>query len=74
MKMITISSKNQVVIPKLVRSKLRLSGGDQLIIARLTKDEVVLKKAPSYYDLLGIVKPGVVEPVARIRKLREDWR
>lgn len=74
MKTITISSKNQVVIPKLVRSKLHLSGGDQLIIARLTKDEVVLKKAPSYYDLLGVVKLGVVEPVARVRKLREDWR
>lgn len=74
MKTITLSSKHQIVVPKQVRGIMNLSGGDQLIVSRVTKSEVVFKKAPSFYDLLGTAKPGFGDPVARIRKLRDDWR
>lgn len=70
----TLSSKNQVVIPKEVRLKMRLKGGDELIVAKFTKDQVVLKKVPSFYDLIGTVPRLDEDPVKRIRKLREQWR
>lgn len=71
---ITISSKNQVVIPKEVRTAMHLSGGDSLVVAEVTADHVVLKKQPSYHDLMGILEPGEGDPVLRIRKLRDNWR
>lgn len=74
MKTITISTKNQIVVPKQVRGIMQLTGGDQLIVARVTKDEVVLRKAPSLYDFIGSLKSQNDDPVERIRKLRDDWR
>ncbi len=71
---ITLSSKNQVVIPKQVRSTMQLASGDSLMVEEVTKDHVVLKKAPSYYDLRGIIKPGKVDATLRIRQLRDNWR
>ena len=74
MKSITISSKNQVVIPSAVRAKLKVGSGDRLIVDRVTDTEVVLKKEPSYYDLIGIVPAQKKDPVERIRELRDNWR
>jgi AbrB family looped-hinge helix DNA binding protein len=74
MKALTLSSKNQVVIPKAVRGRLKITSGDKLIIQELTNDYVLLKKEPTYYDLLGIVKPQKTDPVDRIRALRDNWR
>ena len=74
MKTITISSKNQVVIPSAVRTRLNIGKGDRLIVERLTDTEVVLKKEPSYYDLIGIVPAQKKDPVKRIRELRDNWR
>ena len=74
MKTLTLSSKNQIVVPKQVRSIMKLTGGDQLIVDRVTETEVVLKKVPSFYDLLGTATPGDGDPVERIRKLRDEWR
>ncbi len=73
MKTITLSSKNQVVIPSAVRAKLNIGSGDRLIVARMTDTEVVLKKAPTFHDLLGTVTPQPVDAVVRIRKLRDEW-
>lgn len=74
MQTITLSSKNQVVIPRDVRLKLGLKGGDRLVIARLTDTEVVIKKEPSYADLAGTLPRGAIDPVARVRALRDEWR
>jgi len=74
MKALTLSSKNQVVIPKAVRGKLKITSGDKLIVQELTKDYVLLKKEPTYHDLLGIVKPQKTDPVDRTRALRDNWR
>jgi AbrB family looped-hinge helix DNA binding protein len=73
MKTITISSKNQVVIPSSVRMKLGLRSGDKLIIERITDKEVVLKKEPSYEDLIGTLPVQRQDPVQRVRDLRETW-
>lgn len=71
---ITISSKNQIVIPKDVRKIMNVSGGDALLIDKITKDYVVLKKAPAAKDLIGVVKKQKSDPVTRTRTIRESWR
>ncbi len=70
----TISGKNQVVIPSAVRARLKVGSGDRLIIERLSDTEVVLRKEPSYYDLIGTVPAQKKDPVKRIRELRDNWR
>lgn len=71
---ITVSSKNQIVIPKSVRKVMGISGGDVLIVEDISSDHVVLKKAPSALDLIGIVPKVGSKPVKRTRKIRENWR
>jgi AbrB family looped-hinge helix DNA binding protein len=74
MKSITVSSKNQVVIPSSVRAKLGIKSGDRLIIKQLTNAEVTLKKEPGYSDLVGIVTAQKEDATKRIRKLRDSWQ
>lgn len=73
MKTITLSSKNQVVIPSSVRAKLGLHSGDRLIIEKVTDKEVVLKKEPNYRDFIGTLPTQQQDPVRRIRELRNSW-
>ncbi len=73
MKTITISSKNQVVIPSSVRTKLKLHSGDRLVIERITDREVVLSKEPSYKDFIGTLPAQQQDPVKRVRELRDNW-
>lgn len=74
MKTITISSKNQVVIPRAVRTRLKIGKGDRLVVDRMTDTEVVLKKEPSFYDFLGISETSDKDPVEQIRELRDEWQ
>jgi len=73
MKSVTLSSKYQIVIPSSVRARLGVGGGDRLIVARVTDNEVVLKKEPRYRDLLGILPTQKQDAVQRIRTLRSNW-
>lgn len=73
MKTITMSSKNQVVIPSSVRIRLGLRSGDRLVIERVTDKEVVLKKEPNYKDFIGTLPPQQQDPVRRVRGLRDNW-
>lgn len=74
MKTITLSTKNQIVIPSSVRSRLGIASGDKLIIDRVSDTEVVLKKEPSYYDLIGTIPNQGEDPVKRVRKFRDNWK
>lgn len=74
MQTITISSKNQVVIPSSVRLKLNVKSGDKLLVERVTATEVVLKKAPTYADLLGSLPEQKEDATQRVRKLRDAWQ
>lgn len=74
MQAITLSSKYQVVIPSSVRRKLGVKSGDRLIVARLSDKEVVLKKEPSYGDLVGTLPAQKQDAVERIREQRSNWR
>ena len=73
MKTITLSSKNQIVIPSSVRSKLGIKSGNKLVVDRVTDKELVLKKEPSYYELIGTISTIKEDPVKRIRNLRNNW-
>jgi AbrB family looped-hinge helix DNA binding protein len=74
MQKVKLSGKNQIVIPKSVRGKLHLAGGDELIVDKITKNSVVFKKAPSYHDLRGVIKPQKKDAVNRVRELRKNWK
>ena len=74
MKPITLSSKNQVVIPSSVRTRLKLHSGDKLVIERMTDKEVVLKKEPSYKDFIGTLPTQEHDPVKRVRDMRDNWK
>ena len=45
---VTLSSKNQIVIPKAARKKLAIEPGDQLILD-VEKDTLILKAKPKSY-------------------------
>jgi len=73
MKTMTLSSKNHVVIPSSVRLKLGLKSGDKIIVDRVTSTHVMLKKEPSYKDLIGTIPTQKNDPIERIRKIRDSW-
>ena len=73
---VTLSSKNQIAIPKSARKKLSIGPGDQLILD-VEKDSLILKPRPKSYSkhLKGLHKAvwqGVVA-VDYIRKERDAW-
>lgn len=53
---------------------MQIGKGDTLIIERLTGKEVLLRKEPSYHDLIGTIPTQKEDPVVRIRKLRDAWK
>ena len=63
-----------MVIPSSVRLRLNIKGGDKLVVGRVTDSEVVLKKQPSYKDLIGTLSTQSQDPVSRIRQLRTNWK
>lgn len=73
MKTMTLSSKNQVVIPSSVRTTLGIRSGNKLIVKQVTDSELVLKKAPDYKDLVGTITTQKQDPVKRIRAIRDNW-
>jgi len=73
---VTLSSKNQIAIPKSARKKLLIGPGDQLILD-VEKDSLILKPRPKSYSkhLKGLHK-GVwqgIDAVDYIRKERNTW-
>ncbi len=74
MKTVTLSSKNQIVIPSAVRARMSVQSGDRLVISSVTDTQVVLKKEPSFRQLIGTVPKRLGNPVVRIREIRDNWR
>ena len=74
MKRITLSSKNQIVIPSSARLKLGIRSGHKLIVESVTSKRIVLIKEPSYRDLLGTLPSQKKDPVKRIGEIREQWK
>ncbi len=67
----TLSSKNQIVIPREAREALDLKPGDKLIITTVGEKVLVLEKPKSYHK--AILGRGAY-PKDYLKKERASWR
>ncbi len=67
----TISSKNQIVIPREAREALQLKPGDKVIIRPLGGRVLILEKPESYHR--AILGRGSY-PKDYLKKERKSWR
>ncbi|HSB06047.1 MAG TPA: AbrB/MazE/SpoVT family DNA-binding domain-containing protein [Thermodesulfobacteriota bacterium] len=74
--LVTLSSKNQIAIPKSARQKLAIGPGDQLIL-NVEKDSLILKPKPRSYSkhLRGLHRTiwQGVDATDYVRKERQTW-
>jgi AbrB family looped-hinge helix DNA binding protein len=68
----TLSSKNQIVIPKEAREALKLKPGDKLIVTVSGEGVVVLRKPESYAAATRGIARGMYPP-DYLKKERADW-
>ena len=69
----TLSSKNQIVIPKEAREKLGLKPGDKLIVTVHDGKVFVMEKPANYAKALRGFAPGLYGP-DYLKKERDSWR
>lgn len=67
----TMSSKNQIVIPREAREALRLKPGDKLIVRAHGGKILILQKPDSYHR--AILGRGAY-PKNHLKKERDSWR
>ncbi len=69
----TLSSKNQIVIPREARAALGLAAGDRLLVV-VHRDQLVIRKKPKRYAkaLLGLGK-DLYSP-DHLKRERESWQ
>jgi AbrB family looped-hinge helix DNA binding protein len=68
----TLSSKNQIVIPREAREALQLKPGDKLLVRAHAGKILILEKPKSYRTAIrGLMRRGYEE--GYLRKERESW-
>lgn len=69
---ITLSSKNQIVIPREAREALQLKPGDKLLVRAHGGKILILEKPKSYRNAIrGLMRRGYDK--GYLRKERESW-
>jgi AbrB family looped-hinge helix DNA binding protein len=68
----TLSSKNQIVIPREAREALRLKPGDKLLVQIHDGRILILEKPKSYHT--AILGRGGPYPKNYLKKERQSWR
>jgi AbrB family looped-hinge helix DNA binding protein len=68
----TLSSKNQIVIPRDARKALGLKPGDKLLVVLLGDDLIVMRKPKSYRKAITGLGRGLYPP-DYLKKERESW-
>ena len=68
----TLSSKNQIVIPREAREALDLKPGDKLLVIVRGGDVLVLQKPKSYHKAIRGLGRGLYSK-DYLRKERESW-
>jgi AbrB family looped-hinge helix DNA binding protein len=69
-----MTSKGQITVPKVVRERLELEPGDQVLF-RLQDDQAVLARTPNFLDLAGVVPVPPEKRGASWDEIRrEAWR
>ncbi len=69
----TLSSKNQIVIPREAREALGLKAGDKLLITVHAGEMMVMKRPAKYHKAIEGLMRGVYGP-EYLKKERESWR
>ncbi|HLX84628.1 MAG TPA: AbrB/MazE/SpoVT family DNA-binding domain-containing protein [Terriglobales bacterium] len=69
----TISSKNQIVIPREAREALGLKPGDKLLVVVSSDKVLVLQKPESYRVALRGIARGIY-PKDYLKKERQSWK
>jgi AbrB family looped-hinge helix DNA binding protein len=69
----TLSSKNQIVIPREAREALQLKPGDKLIVSTFGNKVLVLEKPTSHRVALSGIARGLY-PKDYLKKERKSWR
>jgi AbrB family looped-hinge helix DNA binding protein len=69
---VTISSKNQIVIPREVREKLGVKSGDKLIVVVQGDRVIVMQKPKSYRKAITGLARGLY-PSDYLEKERDSW-
>ena len=69
---VTISSKNQIVIPREAREALGVKSGDKLLVIVRGKRVVVLQKPESYHAAIRGLAPGLYSR-DYLQKERQSW-
>ena len=69
----TVSSKNQIVIPKEAREALGTKPGDKLLIVVRNNSLLIMKKPVSYHKAIRGIAKGLYPP-DYLKKERESWR
>jgi AbrB family looped-hinge helix DNA binding protein len=68
----TVSSKNQIVIPREAREALALKAGDKVLVVVRGKRVLVLQKPVSHHAAIrGLAVGGY--PPQHLRKERQSW-
>ena len=68
----TLSSNNQIVIPREARKALGLKPGDKLLVVLQGDDIIVLQKPKSYRKAISGLGRGLY-PDDYLKKERESW-
>jgi AbrB family looped-hinge helix DNA binding protein len=68
----TLSSKNQIVIPREARKALGLKPGDKLLVVLQGDNIIVLQKPKSYRKAISGLGRGLY-PDDYLKKERESW-
>jgi AbrB family looped-hinge helix DNA binding protein len=71
---VTVSSRNQIVIPREVREALQLKPGDKLLITAQGGKILVLEKPKSYSKAIRGVVPRGYYGKDYLRKERQSWK
>ena len=76
MSIVTISSKHQIVIPKEIRRKLNMKPGQKLRVNENERGQVVIEPnsvVDEYFGMFAGKEIWGKDPVATIRKMRDEW-
>lgn len=78
MQQVTIGTKNQIVIPKYVREKIKgLKPGKKVDIYTLDENTIAIKVSPKSwveknYGLMREAWKGI-DPIKELEKMRNEW-
>jgi AbrB family looped-hinge helix DNA binding protein len=68
----TLSSKNQIVIPREARAALRLKAGDKILIVSRENRILILQKPKSHHAALRGLGRSIY-PKRHLQKERQSW-